>query len=152
MESAHIAAVERDAKGQSQGAPPNLQSGWSYLVTPPADHWPERTTSGKDASRHWRTRLLDPGRILRVDPSLPPIDPDQHLVLRNLMLYVARNDGFTPEPYELARMTNLPESETEAILGELGDLGLTRFSGSGWYPTARDLRVPPVAERKRHAA
>lgn len=96
--------------------------------------------------------MLDPGRILRVDPSLPPVAPDQRLVLRNLMLYVARNDGFSPEPYELARMTNLPEIVTEAILSDLSDLGLTRFSGSGWYPTARDLRVPPVAERQRKAA
>lgn len=68
------------------------------------------------------------------------------------MLYVARNNGFSPEPYELARMTNLPEIVTEVILGELGDLGLTRFSGSGWYPAARDLRVPPVKHRQRQAA
>lgn len=96
--------------------------------------------------------MFDPGRLLCVDPSLSPIDPDQHLVLRNLMHYVARNDGFSPEPYELARMTNLPEIVTEAILGELGGLGFTRFSGSGRYPTARDLRVPPVAHRQRIAA
>jgi hypothetical protein len=96
--------------------------------------------------------LLNLGRILRSDPSLAPIAPQQHLVLRSLMLYVARNDGFSPEPYELARIANLPEGVTEATLAELGDLGLTRFSGSGWYPTARDLRMPPVARKQRNAA
>lgn len=86
---------------------------------------------------------------VNVDPSLSPIRADLHLVLRSLVLYVARNDGYAPETYELADAAKIPVERVERLLDELVERGLARYARASCYPATRGVNVPPLAVESR---
>lgn len=81
---------------------------------------------------------------LNVDETQAPLRPDLHLVLRTMVLYVAHNDGFAPDRFELAEWTGWHVHEVVALQDDLVSMGLAKRDGGGCYPTTPGVAVPPV--------